>query len=208
MTTIDKVKWVLGIVVVFLLVLTTNLVDRQNFRKIQDSIETIYADRLVAQDIILRITRHIWAAEREYMASEGEARPPQTARLAAGIDGIAQEMDRFAATTLVPEEEVLFARLRTTLGELQEQETAFARGESSRQAVRYATDGVKEALADLSDIQMKEGRRQLHVGKQALSLANLFTQLEIGALIILALAVQVIILYSPGVGREVAGRAR
>ncbi len=127
------------------------------------------------------------------MASEREARPPQTARLAAGIDGFAEEMDRFAATTL---------------GELQGQEKAFARGGSSRQDVRYATDRVKEALVDLSDIQMKEGRRQLHVGKQALSVANLFTQLEIGALVILALAVQVIILYSPGVGRKLVERTR
>lgn len=62
-----------------------------------------------------------------------------------------------------------------------------------------AIEQLKGDLDDLSDIQMMEGRRQLFAGKKAVSSADLFTQLEIVALILLAIAVQIIILYSPRV---------
>jgi hypothetical protein len=64
--------------------------------------------------------------------------------------------------------------------------------------VRAAIESVKKDLDDLSAIQVREGRRQLFEGKKALSSADLFTQLEIGALVVLAIAVQVVILYTPG----------
>ena len=43
----DKLKWLLIIGVVFALVLATNLIDRRNFRNINDSVVSIYQDRLV-----------------------------------------------------------------------------------------------------------------------------------------------------------------
>ncbi len=204
MTVFNKIKWVLGIVLVFLLVLTTNLVDRQNFRVMKDSIEAIYADRLVAQDIILDISKEVWEKEIGY-ASAGS--PPPVDRITTGHAGIGQAIDRFAATTLTPQEEVVFDRLKASLRELKEREDALATGQVSRREVMESLETVKEELVELSAIQMKEGRRQLFAGKEAVGLADLFTQLEIGALLILAVCVQVIILYSPGFEKEPEARA-
>ena len=52
----NKVKWVLGVLMIITLVITTNLVDRNNFLQISNAIETIYEDRLVAKDLIFKIS--------------------------------------------------------------------------------------------------------------------------------------------------------
>jgi hypothetical protein len=38
----NKMKWALGILLVFIIVLITNLIDRDNFNRIRYSIVTIY----------------------------------------------------------------------------------------------------------------------------------------------------------------------
>lgn len=48
-----------------------------------------------------------------------------------------------------------------------------------------------------TSIQEEEGRRELYESKKAISAANLFTQLEIAALVVMAIGVQIIILYTP-----------
>lgn len=52
----NKIKWILGISVVFLLIITTNLIDRNNFITVRDSVATIYEDRLIAKDIVFDIS--------------------------------------------------------------------------------------------------------------------------------------------------------
>ncbi|WP_116128204.1 hypothetical protein [Lewinella sp. IMCC34183] len=192
MTLYTKIKWVLGFALVFLLVLTTNLVDRQNFRVMKDSMEAIYADRLVAQDILLTLSRQVWETESRYRAGG-----PVVAGARLEHPEIDRAIQRFAATTLTREEETVFSRLQARLRELSAREAALQAGDGSRDGVLEALGKVKQELVDLSAIQMVEGRRQLFAGKKAVSSAELFTQLEIGALIVLALCVQVVILYAP-----------
>ena len=55
----NKLKWILGIFVVFLLIVATNLIDRNNFVRIRESIETIYEDRLIADDLIFELSKKI-----------------------------------------------------------------------------------------------------------------------------------------------------
>jgi len=58
-----KVKWVLGILMIFILIIATNLIDRNNFVRIKDSLETIYEDRLVAKDLIFKISKSVQEKE-------------------------------------------------------------------------------------------------------------------------------------------------
>ena len=53
MTFFNKIKWTLGILMVFVLIVTTNLIDRNNFVRVKDSVVSIYEDRLVAKNLIL-----------------------------------------------------------------------------------------------------------------------------------------------------------
>ncbi|GAK94418.1 hypothetical protein JCM19298_1546 [Nonlabens ulvanivorans] len=56
---------------------------------------------------------------------------------------------------------------------------------------------INETLLKLSDIQIKEGNRQMHIGKKAMASMELLTQMEVWIMIVLAIIIQVIILYNP-----------
>lgn len=192
MTLFNKIKWILGIVLVFVVVLTTNLIDRQNFNIVSDSIETIYADRLIAQDIIYDITKLLGQKEVAYATLEGA---PLEVRIQTLNARIFEFMGLFGTTKLTPKEKIVFSRLRESLNKLTSTEANNRTIDETVAAKPLAM--VWDQLDELSSIQLEEGRRELHESKRAISSANLFTQLEIGALIFMAIIIQVIILYTP-----------
>ncbi|MGB3799904.1 MAG: hypothetical protein WA952_08800, partial [Lewinella sp.] len=196
-------KWVLGILVVFLLVLATNLIDRQNFQDVRESIEAMYADRLIAQNLLFRMSKVIHEKELAYADLDPAA---LAIRLSDQEGDMSTALDRFAATRLTEQERFEFDRLQENLGRLASLENALIDGEVERKTVKQALLGVRQSLDDLSAIQVQEGRQQLLLGQRAINSSDLFAQLEIGALVVLALAIQVIILYSPGMDRVAADR--
>lgn len=194
MTLFNKIKWILGIVLVFVVVLTTNLIDRKNFNIVSDSIETIYADRLVAKEIIYDLSKEIGAKEVAYIIVDstqlvGHVNPMNVR--------IKESVELFSNTKLTDKEEIVFSRLGRALRELQEIEVGLAAGAQARADLGAPLALVREHLDELSLIQMEEARRELHSSKRAINAANLFTQLEIAALVVMAILVQLIIIYTP-----------
>lgn len=194
MTTFDKIKWVSGIALIFFIVLATNLIDRNNFTIVKDSVETIYADRLVAKDIILDLYRLTWEKELTYSKKE-EAR--FTSQNNAIDTRIRELLDLFATTKLTEREAIVFEHLQNGFAGLNSHEGALPAGQLPDQIFNNQLALIRESLDDLSDIQMEEGRRQLLESQRALESVDLFTQLEIYALIIMAIAIQIMVMYKP-----------
>jgi hypothetical protein len=46
----NKIKWSVGLLLVIVLIVSTNFIDQNNFQRIQDSVTSIYEDRLIAKD--------------------------------------------------------------------------------------------------------------------------------------------------------------
>ncbi len=199
MTLFTKIKWVLGIMVVFLLILMTNLIDRQNFVVVKDSIETIYADRLVAQDIIFDLYQSV--LEKEVLYAKAADLPPKN-RLSTIDARVTQSLELFATTKLTEREKVIFTQLQQTVADLRRLETTVVAEQSAPEAISEQLTAVKEQLTALSAVQLSEGKQQLFKSQKAIGSAELFTQLEIGALIVLALAIQLILLYTPRVAEQ------
>jgi hypothetical protein len=190
MTIFNKIKWLLAIILVFFLVLSTNLVDRQNFRIVEDAMQRIYDDRLVAQDVLFHLTKATWEKERGLMSDATTDQANVNAR-------IGELLDRFEATELTSREEKTFARLRQQFTRLKSQESALSGVESGDEVIAQDLAEIRTTLNDLSEIQLVEGGRQLQISKKAIGSADLFTQLEIGMLIFMAIVIQAIILYNP-----------
>ena len=194
MTLFNKIKWILGIVVVFVLVLATNLIDRQNFMIVEASIETIYADRIVAQDIIYDMSKQIGEKEIFYATAE----PNAVAQSSAGINQkLSDYITLFTDTKLTPKEEIIFNRFKKAFADLKSTEASLASGQKTVAQLKTNLTSLREYLDELSDIQVQEGKKELYESKKALGSAHLFTQLEIAALIIMAILIQIIILYTP-----------
>lgn len=63
MTFYNKIKWVLGILMIFFIIIATNLIDKNNFVRVRDSVVTIYEDRLIANDLIFEMLKSVQQKE-------------------------------------------------------------------------------------------------------------------------------------------------
>jgi hypothetical protein len=195
MTLLNKVKWILGICLVFGLIATTNLIDRSNFKRLRESVVSIYENRLVAKDIILDMYKRVQEVEIALVTADTEFFNSRNAEL----NGELQELlGRFGETQLTESEQYAFDRLKAHFDDILKIEAELDVNEYAQS--ERLMDKVKEMEADLytlSDIQVAEGRRQLIFSERANDSIDFFTQIEIGVLILLAIMVQIIILYKP-----------
>lgn len=187
----NRLKWFLGIGLIFFLILATNLIDRNNFTQMKNSVDTIYKDRLVVSDIILSMTTLLH--EKELASIQGaESHEKSTQYANQKFDRLLQ---KFEATQLTREESDLLLKLRKNWSNLIQFESKI---NSLNPTVKRDLDKkirlVKTNLLSLSKIQLKEGNVQVNNSNRAMETIELFTNFEIVILIILALTVQVIII--------------
>ncbi len=195
MTFYSKIKWVLGILMVFGLIVITNLIDRKNFVMVKDSIVRIYEDRLVANDLIFNMSVSIQEKEIAVVLSDSTFFYEKNDQINEAIQGLIQQ---FEQTRVTFEESQLFNKLKANLKALEESERGFVEsGFKSGSILANNIEDVKENLYDLSEIQLEEGRTQMSIGKKAIDSVELFTQIEIYLLVFMAIAIQVIIMYRP-----------
>lgn len=193
----NKIKWSVGLFLVIALILATNFIDRNNFKRVQDSVSTIYEDRLVAKDLIYDIQLEIHEKELLIALNNTTAYLSQKNKAQKELN---DSMTQFSTTKLTLEEEKVFDNLQTELAALftLENATDFTTvNNQDNSRLQQQIDLINETLLKLSDIQIKEGNRQMHIGKKAMASMELLTQMEVWIMIVLAIIIQVIILYNP-----------
>jgi hypothetical protein len=191
----NKIKWVLGILMVFVLIIATNLIDRNNFITVRDSVETIYKDRLIANDLIVEMIKLVQEKEVAVALSDKTFFNKKNASVNEDIQNL---VERFEETKLILEEGQVFENLKDNFEELQKAETSFVSsglGENNDLSNHIAE--MKSNLYDLAKIQLNEGRRQISISRKAIDTVELFTQMEIYLLVFLAIIIQVIVMYNP-----------
>lgn len=187
-----KIKLILGVLFVFFLILGTNLIDRNNFKKIQSSIETIYEDRLVAQGIIYKMAGYIQQKDMALAISDSSFYLQKNQAINSALN---QLIIDYQLTKLTEEEEEVFVDLQRDITALFADEKESAQnlqGNSSK--VEKDLNGIKNELQILAEIQLKEGRLVLDDSKKAMRTIELFTQIEIYGLVALAIIFQLLII--------------
>lgn len=192
MSVIDKVKWVLGILLVFVIVLITNLVDKDNFNKIRYSIETIYEDRVVAEDLIVGILTLVHEKEIAILKEDKEFFNGRNKSINNSIDN---SIERYEQTKITKSERAVFDDFQEDLASLRtlEKKIDFKNSEKLVETL----ESMKKELLDLSKIQLSEGQRQKELSERTFESIELFTSLEIIFLILSAIMIQIIIIYKP-----------
>jgi len=195
MAILNKLKWIFGILLVFLLVLATNLIDRDNFLRIKDSTLSIYENRLIAKNIIYDLSNQIHrkeialiAVDTNFYQNENEA----------ANNILSELLVQFSSTELTTKERDIFSHLKEDIEQLQSNEAELSFGNGAfLQKQKSLTQSIKTNLNDLATIQLEEGKRQVMISDRAISSIELFTQIEIYFLIALAVLIQFLIMYKP-----------
>lgn len=187
-----KMRWVASILLVFFIVLITNIIDRDNFNKLSYSVTTMYEDRIVAYDLIFEMSRIVKEKHIALLTSDTFFLATQSEQYEQQIN---QLLDRFKLTKLTKNEKSILIKLEEKFQSLwqSEKSSSYKLTDDLLKNINY----IDQYLLDLSIIQLREGKRHVHVSNKAINTINLFTQGEIIFLILMAILIQIIILYKP-----------
>lgn len=195
---LNKIKWALGILLVFFLILATNLIDKDNFKKVRNSIVTIYEDRIVANDLIFELSNLVHEKEIALVSADTSFYRGQNDQVNKKIEAL---IATYKTTKLTAEEADIFTALQGDLDKLYEVENSAVLEQPGHTAL---LSDIKDKLFKLSKIQLSEGKNQVSISNEAIEGIDLFTRMEIYILIFLAIVLQVIVLYSPGKSEELS----
>jgi len=195
MAILNKLKWIFGILLVFLLVLATNLIDRDNFLRIKDSTLSIYENRLIAKNIIYDLSNQIHRKEIALVTSDTNFYQQENSTTNKIVSELLQQ---FASTELTSKEKDIFRHLKNNIEQLQTNEAELRLTQPAFQSKQAdLIKSINTNLNALATIQLEEGKRQVMISDRAISSIELFTQIEIYFLIALAIIIQFLIMYKP-----------
>jgi hypothetical protein len=187
-----KIRWVASILLVFIIVLVTNLIDRDNFTRLSYSVTTMYEDRIVASDLLFEMARINKEKQIAILTSDTIFFESQNYKYNREIN---QLVDNYSHTKLTEKEGVVFNQLQEELKSLKQKERSSA--SLSNGEVLKSIEMIDQHLYTLSKIQLQEGKQQVFISDRTKETINLYTQVEIIFLILMAVLIQVIILYKP-----------
>lgn len=134
-----------------LLVLFSNYIDSDHTDHVQNSISTLYEDRLIAEGYILKMTNDIYQIKEALNASpsNGEGAAGRIAHL---LSDITKVSDAYQKTRLTKSEEIKFTSFVTLLNEF---------GPAHHHSVQSKSQHANQALVllnELSSIQLEESK--------------------------------------------------
>lgn len=181
---------------IFVLVITTNLLDKENFTRVKNTVTNIYKDRLIAKDLIFKISNDINKKQVAFILNDVNFFKNKNIDVNVDIDSL---LYKFEQTNLTKDESIIFNKLKNQINALKTIENKTSQDLDKNENTIFLKDisSIKRTLAELSEIQISEGSRQVSISKKALSTIELFTQIEIYFLVFSAIIVQVIIVYDP-----------
>lgn len=180
---------------VFILIISTNLIDKKNFAQLRSTTVAIYEDRLVADNLIYKLLQKTHEKEIAIVGNNENYFSKENAKANIRIENL---MEKFSQTKLTGSESKVFNQLKVNATELVDIERSFLNNDKTdKTEILQALARIREDLSALSDIQLREGARQMMKSEQALESIELFTDIEIYLLIFLALVILFIILYNP-----------
>lgn len=191
----NKLKWILGILMVFVIIVSTNLIDRNNFIRVRDSVITIYEDRLVATDLIFEMSEAVHTKELAIALADSIYYTNQNKE---ANQEVGELISRYESTRLTENESKIFNELKTNLEALKTLEITYINSRfKQKDLLNQRISELKQNLSELSKIQISEGKRQMSISKKAIDIVELFTHIEIYLLVFLAIIIQIIVMYKP-----------
>lgn len=170
-----KLNLLLGLGVVLVLVIATNLIDRKNFEQIDSASKGIYSDRLVALDILYDYLKVVH--EKQAILAKNDV-TAYVENMKGSNNELKRLKDNYNNTELTTKEKKLFQTLQENFDRLKNTEAKIESENGVDNTNRVLADIVFN-LDDLNDIQLNEAKLLKGSSNKAVSMTNLLTTLEI-----------------------------
>lgn len=178
----------LALFVVFLLVFATNRLDKRHFNTVQDSLTTVYNDRVVAQDYVYKMSnvmskKHLKILDASLSYSQSNLN-----------EEFIDLMDKFSTTKFTSKESLTFEDLNKNFNALMQLESKSTALIDKDRQVQFI-DAIKTDLNNLSLIQVSESKYKVGLAQRSLDTKDLMSTLEIVFLVIIGFTVQFALFY-------------
>ena len=187
----QKFNLALALLAVFFLILATNLVDRRHFETAQEALTSVYEDRVVAQHYIFELSTIVYQKEQQFIENN-------TNKWSVENDARIEELiEQFAGTKLTTSERRQFESLKEHLTTLERIELKYRENSinNNTHVIPEIFKHIKNDLNDLAETQILESKSKMFLAQKSLNTTNLLSNLELGLLIIVGIAIQFVIFY-------------
>ena len=194
LTTPQRIQVGLILAMAFLLVLGSNRLDQRHFSTIQTTVNSVYKDRVVVQDIIYQLNNIFHQKELRFTRN-GEFQRSESENLK-----VEQLVAEFGATELTYDESNLLKDFKNNFLALKELENK--KVESSIEATSYndmpeikKLKEIKETLNGLAKIQLEQSGQLTQLSNKSLGMNILLSKLEVAFMVIIGIAMLALIFY-------------
>jgi len=195
-----KLKWMVAIIMVFLIILATNLIDKDNFAKVEESVESIYEDVLLTKDRIMELTVLIHEMEVAFILEDAKYYEIKSASNKEHIVDILADCNKVVETK--QEEDLLFDLQQNceTLFTMKSDTLMFEASKKKEMLQQFEL--IKYNIIELGDIHVEEGRKHKLRSRSFLDITKLFSRIEIYFLVFLSIALIFVLLHQPNKSEE------
>ncbi len=178
----------------FLLVLGSNRLNQRHFYTIQTTVNSVFKDRVVVQDLIYQLNTIFHTKELRFVLNDNFK--------TVGTENLKIEelLTDFRTTDLTSKEFDFLEKLNEQFIHLKELESASLESsglfsENTRAAAVKKLGGIKRSLNGLAEIQLEESGKLTQVSNKSLSMNILLSKLEVGFLIVIGIAMLALIFH-------------
>lgn len=198
----SKSKIVLYLCAFSFLEILTNSSQTDNVQQLDTSIDEIYSDRLVAQDILFKISNNIY--EQKCLLLDHATTDSVMAAIHTNTAEIFDHLSLYDKTELTTKEEIIFKKLKIQVSELDHfslTNDPLLAGKTNKLYYKEL-DAISSSLDALSKIQMNRGKRIMMEAGKVLSFSVIINELNWALLIIMSLFMLSILYASKSVASE------
>lgn len=194
LTTPQRIQIGLVLAMAFLLVLGSNRLDQRHFSTIQTTVNSVYKDRVVVQDLIYQLNNIFHEKELQLVQRKEIPSDRSTNKW------VHELLVDFKATKLTMKESKLLKELNGQFENLKDFENRFesSSGELSGNLVDQMVqtlDGIERTLDGLAKIQLDESWELTQASNKSLGMNILLSKLEVGFLVLIGVAMLALIFY-------------
>jgi hypothetical protein len=193
-TIAQKVQVGLILGIAFLLVLGTNRLDKRHFSTVQTTVNSVYKDRVIVQNLIYKLNAIFHAKEIRFISKKDFNTIPDENQKAEEL------FSAFAATKLTGKEKNVLNGLQDQFQKLKKLETDLFQSSSSLEenhliATERMLGNMGQNLDVLAKIQLEESRELTQLSNKSLGMTILLSKLEVAFLILIGIAMLALIFY-------------
>ncbi|MDD3005056.1 hypothetical protein [Flavobacterium sp.] len=166
------------------LVLLSNFLDRLHTENVKSSISTMYEDRLIVEEYILKMTQKVYQIRELLNASEALQNPKKLPQL---TNNIKATYATFSKTRLTLKEKATAADLKKQIAQLEQM-----LANNSNDAVAN-TDEILATLNQLSEIQLNESKLIMQEVEQQYATIKASSQFAFAIVIVILIVLQIMV---------------